>query len=138
MIITFGQAEGYKINTQMLVALLCTNDNVVKMISRNNFYNSLKIWNVKYLEGNSNQASERPLWQDNLHIQYNFHKNSNILLYRAWKTVLNFIWKSKNPSIAKTILYSKRTSGCITMLELQLCYRAIKLHGIVIKTDWSK
>ena len=47
------------------------------------------------------------------------------------KTVLNFIWKSRKLRIDKTILYNKRTSGGITILDFKLYYRAI-----ILKTGW--
>jgi hypothetical protein len=47
------------------------------------------------------------------------------------REISRFIWKNKNPRIAKTLLKDKRSSGGITMPALKLYYREI-----VKKTAW--
>jgi hypothetical protein len=53
------------------------------------------------------------------------------------RAICTFIWNNKKLRIAKTLLKDKRTSGGITMPDLNLYYRAIviNLHGTGIVTD---
>lgn len=48
------------------------------------------------------------------------------------KTILNVIWKNKNPKQAETILYNKRT---FVFQVILLIYSSIKLYSIGIKSD---
>jgi hypothetical protein len=41
------------------------------------------------------------------------------------RAILSFIWKNKKVRIGKTVLYNKRTSGGITILDLKLYYRPV-------------
>jgi hypothetical protein len=48
------------------------------------------------------------------------------------RAIVNFIWKTKKPRIARSVLSSKRTIG-ITILDLKMYHRAI-----VIKPAWYR
>ena len=41
------------------------------------------------------------------------------------RSIINFIWKSKKPRIAKTILYDRGNSRGMTIPDIKLYYRAI-------------
>ena len=55
--------------------------------------------------------------------------------------ICKFIWNNKKPRIAKTLLKDKRTSGGITMPDLNLCYSTIVIKNCMVilkqQTDQS-
>jgi hypothetical protein len=71
------------------------------------------------------------LAESNLQIQCNSHQNYISILHRVRMGIFQIQLELQKPSIAKTILNDKTTSGGITMADLKQYYRAI-----VIKTAW--
>ena len=53
----------YKINSNKSVAFLKTNDKQAEKEIRETTFFTIATNNIKYLGGNSNQTSERPIWQ---------------------------------------------------------------------------
>jgi hypothetical protein len=47
------------------------------------------------------------------------------------RAILNFMWKNKNPWLAKIVINNKRSFGGITTPDLNLYYKAV-----VTKTMW--
>ena len=45
------------------------------------------------------------------------------------RSIINFIWKSKKPRIAKTILYDRGNSRGMTIPDIKLYYRAIAMKA---------
>jgi hypothetical protein len=48
------------------------------------------------------------------------------------RAICKFFWKNKKPRVAKTILNDKRTSGRITMPDINLYYRAIVVKNCMV------
>jgi hypothetical protein len=65
------------------------------------------------------------LAKSNLQIQCNSHQNSSSTLHRVRKSNLQIHLKKKKTKVVKTILNNKRTSGGITISDLELYCRAI-------------
>jgi hypothetical protein len=58
-------------------------------------------------------------------IQYNTHKNFNLIFHRGKKSNFQIHLEFEKMRIAKNYSQPKRTSGSISIPDLKLCYRAI-------------
>ena len=57
-------------------------------------------------------------------------KFQHIFFRDTERAIFNFIWKSKKPRIAKTILNNK---GGVTIPDLRHCYRAIMIKNCIVQ-----
>ena len=64
LINTLSNVGGYKINSEKSVALLYTNDKEAEKETRETSPFIIATNNIKYLGGNTNQRSERPVQQE--------------------------------------------------------------------------
>ena len=70
--------------------------------------------------------------KSNLQIQYNPIKIPTQLFTDCDRTILNYLWKNKNPRIAKRILHNKGTFKGITTPDIIFYLRAIIIIIIII------
>ena len=79
-----------------------------------------------------NQYSENEYTtQSNLQIQCNPYQATSSIFHRARTIISRFVWKYKNPRIAKAILRKKNGTGGINLPDFRLYYKAT-----IIKTVW--
>ena len=87
-------------------------------------YTMFMVWKNQYSE---NEYTT----QSNLWIQCNPYQATNGIFIELEQIISQFVWKYKDPQIAKTILRKKNGTGEINLPDLRLYYKAT-----VIKTVW--
>ena len=90
-----------------------------------------KIYHVRGLE--ESILSKWLYYQCKVQIQYNLCQITNGVFFHRTKTkTLKFVWRHKNPQIAKTILRKKGRAGRIRLLDFRLYYKALDIKKSIV------